>query len=48
MSKVYWKNNERMDVTLTVSSERSVEVLARQILKLEDVERVDAEESRRQ
>ena len=39
---------KHMDVVLTVRGARSVEVLTRQILKLEDVERVEAVESRRQ
>ncbi len=39
---------KHMDVTLTVRGARSVEVLGRQILKLEDVERVEAVESKRQ
>ncbi len=39
---------KHIDVTLTVRGARSVEVLERQILKLEDVERVEAVESKKQ
>ena len=39
---------KHIDVTLTVCGARSVEILERQILKLEDVERVEAVESKKQ